>query len=95
MTKQIATMIFQAVSFLCLVVFVLSFYGPISLFSRSLLLWSLAVGVIASLVSICCGIFWHQNKTNVAVGIGVLVGFILVAGVPIMLLFLFGLPPQD
>jgi len=88
-------MIFPSVSFLCLVAFILSLYGPISLFSRPVLLGSLAVGVIASLVSICSGIFWHQNKTNLAVGIGVLVGFMLVAGVPVMLLFLYGLPAQD
>jgi hypothetical protein len=95
LTKQMATMIFQAVSFLCLVAFILSFYGPLSLFSRPVLWCSLAVGVMASLASICCGIVWHQHKATVAVGIGVLLVFILVAGVPIMLLFLVGLPPDD
>jgi hypothetical protein len=60
--KTITTMIFPSLSLFCLVVFVLSLYAPMILFSRSLLLGSLAVGVIAALVSIGSSILRRQNK---------------------------------
>jgi hypothetical protein len=93
--KTITTMIFPSLSLFCLVVFVLSLYAPMILFSRSLLLGSLAVGVIAALVSIGSSILRRPNKTSLVVGIGVLVGFVLAAGLPVLLLFLYGPPSQD
>jgi hypothetical protein len=79
---------------ICLAVFLVSFYGPMRFFSRPLLWFCLFAGTAASVYSIVDG-FFRDRRKNRNISLVVFAGFLVAAGIPMLILFVFGLPADD